>query len=380
MYAGFLAALATASTIEQFDPVFSGTSEPLALVVGATVIFVVGVLDDLLEVSAPAKMAGYVLAASLLALLGVTMLFFKVPFGGFISLSPDMAFFLTVLWVIGMVTAVNWIDGLDGLAAGIVAIAAGAFALYSDRLFDQGLLPNDSNSISPLIAVVTLGLCLGFLPWNFHPARIFMGESGASLLGLLMAASTLLVGGQTAEDASGSTFFFFAPLVVPIVIMGVPILDTAFAILRRAGRREGVATADKGHLHHRLVRLGHGQRRSVLILWAWTAILSGMALWPTYTDRGNAFVPFGAAALAVALYTILHPEVRRARAEQLVLPLEPEPETEPGSDREDAGSAAVAGEHAGPAVPAPPANGGAATNGGGAKTNGSGARRSAGPG
>ncbi len=315
MYAGFLAAMAVATQVHQFDPVFQDTSEPIAILIGATLIFAVGVIDDLIEVSAPAKLAGQVLAASVMVLLGVTMLFFRIPFGGYVSLSPDLAFFLTVVWVIGMVTAVNWIDGLDGLAAGIVAIAAGAFALYSAKLFDLGLLPNDSNSISPLIAVIALGLCLGFLPWNFQPARIFMGESGASLLGLLMATSTLLVGGQTAETTSGSTFFFFAPLFIPIVIMGVPIFDTAFAIIRRASRREGVANADKGHLHHRLVRLGHGHRRSVLILWAWTAILSGLALWPLYTKHGNGFVPLGVAALAVALYTVLHPEVRRVRAE-----------------------------------------------------------------
>jgi UDP-GlcNAc:undecaprenyl-phosphate GlcNAc-1-phosphate transferase len=142
-----------------------------------------------------------------------------------------------------------------------------------------------------------------------------------------MASSTLLVGGQTAEDTSGGTFFFFAPLFIPFFILGVPILDTLFAIIRRAKGRTGVAVADKQHLHHRLMRLGHGQRRSVLILWAWTAILSGIALWPVYSNRDAGFVPFGAAALAVALYTILHPEVRRTRAgEQLQLPLGPAPD------------------------------------------------------
>jgi UDP-GlcNAc:undecaprenyl-phosphate GlcNAc-1-phosphate transferase len=235
-----------------------------------------------------------------------------------------------VLWVVGMANAVNLIDGLDGLAAGIVAIAAGTFALYSARLFDLGLLPNASNSISPLIAVIVLGMCLGFLPFNFHPARIFMGDGGALLLGLLMASSTLLVGGQTAEATSGTTFFFFAPLFIPFLILGVPILDTAFAIVRRAGRRTGVAVADKDHLHHRLMRLGHGQVRSVLILWAWTALLSGLALWPLYWKDVNALVPFGVMALAVALYTVLHPEARRTRAgdgDQLELELDGRPET-----------------------------------------------------
>jgi UDP-GlcNAc:undecaprenyl-phosphate GlcNAc-1-phosphate transferase len=326
MYFGFLAGMAAATQVPQFDPVFSGNSEPIAILLGATVIVAVGVVDDLREVSPPAKMSGQVLAACTLAFLGVTMLFFRIPFGGIISLSPDMAFFLTVLWVVGMVQAINLIDGLDGLAAGIVAIAAGAFALYGDRLFDKGLLPNDSNSISPLLAVVILGICLGFLPWNFQPARIFMGESGASLLGLLMAASTLLVGGQTAESVSGSTYFFFAPLFIPIVILGVPIFDTAFAIVRRASKGQSAAHADKDHLHHRLLRLGHGQRRAVLILWAWTALLSGFALWPVYTAQGNVLVPFVAVALGIGLYTVFHPEARRARehAQQLVLELDPD--------------------------------------------------------
>jgi UDP-GlcNAc:undecaprenyl-phosphate/decaprenyl-phosphate GlcNAc-1-phosphate transferase len=313
MFIGFLAGMAAASRIHQFDPVFEGTSEPVGIILAATIIFLVGMIDDLREVSAPAKVAGQVLAGGVLSLLGVTMLYFRVPFGDYVALSPDLAPLITVLWVIGMANAVNLIDGLDGLAAGIVGIAAGAFALYSSRLFDLGLLPNASNSISPLIAVIVLGMCVGFLPFNFHPARIFLGDGGALLLGMLMASSTLLVGGQTAEDSTGSTFFFFAPLFIPFFILGVPILDTAFAIVRRASRRSGVSVADKEHLHHRLMRLGHGQRRSVLILWAWTAILSGFALYPVFTHKGNAVVPFGAAALAVALYTVLHPEVRRAR-------------------------------------------------------------------
>ncbi|MDP9418740.1 MAG: undecaprenyl/decaprenyl-phosphate alpha-N-acetylglucosaminyl 1-phosphate transferase, partial [Actinomycetota bacterium] len=234
MYAGFLAAVAVATQIPQFDGVFGDTSEALGVVLGATVIFVVGVVDDLREVSAPAKVAGQVLAGSVLSLFGVTMLFFRIPFGDIVLLSPDLAPLVTVLWVVGMANAVNLIDGLDGLAAGIVAIAAGAFFLYADRLFDENLLPD--NSVSPLIAIIVLGVCLGFLPHNFHPARIFMGDGGAMLLGLLMATPTLLVGGQTNEGFSGQTFFFFAPLFIPFFILGVPILDMAFAIVRRASR------------------------------------------------------------------------------------------------------------------------------------------------
>jgi UDP-GlcNAc:undecaprenyl-phosphate GlcNAc-1-phosphate transferase len=328
MYLAFLAAMAVAYVIPQFrDNIFSGSSEPLGVVLGATVIFGVGLLDDLRDVSAPAKLAGQVAAAMGLYWLGVTMFYFRVPFADVIVLSPDIIPLVTVVWVALMANAVNLIDGLDGLAAGIVAIAAGAFFLYGDRLFKSGVLPDDN--VGPLVAVIVVGMCIGFLPHNFHPARIFMGDSGALLLGTLMAASTMVVGGRADQPFSGQTYFFFAPIFIPFFILGVPIVDTLFAVVRRAVRRAGVAEADKEHLHHRLMRLGHGQRRSVLILWAWTAILSGIVLMPTYTNRGNAVVPFLVAALAVALYTLFHPGVRAARAtghvEQQELPLEDVP-------------------------------------------------------
>jgi UDP-GlcNAc:undecaprenyl-phosphate GlcNAc-1-phosphate transferase len=214
-----------------------------------------------------------------------------------------------------MSQAVNLIDGLDGLAAGIVAIAAAAFFLYSRRLDDLGVLVQPN--VGPLIAIIALGVCVGFLPHNFNPARIFMGDSGALFLGLLMAVSTSVVGGRADPDSStytpGQTYFFLAPLFIPLFILGVPILDTLFAIIRRAAKRQGVATADKGHLHHRLMNLGHGQRRSVLILWLWTAILSGFVLYPIFTKARTALIPIGTAAIALSLYTVLHPEVRRQR-------------------------------------------------------------------
>ncbi|MER3453282.1 MAG: undecaprenyl/decaprenyl-phosphate alpha-N-acetylglucosaminyl 1-phosphate transferase, partial [Acidimicrobiia bacterium] len=238
MYAAFVAAMGVASLLPQFrEHVFRGSSEPLGVVLAATVITVVGLLDDLREVSAPAKVAGQVMAAMALYFLGVTLYFFRVPFAGTVVLSPDAIPLVTVLWVVVMANAVNLVDGLDGLAAGIVGIAAAAFFLYADRLFKAGLLPDDS--VGPLIAAAVVGMCAGFLPHNFHPARIFMGDTGALFLGLLMAASTMVVGGRTDQPFSGQTFFFFAPVAIPFVVLGVPILDTAFAVLRRAVRRSG---------------------------------------------------------------------------------------------------------------------------------------------
>jgi len=310
MFVAFLAAMVVASQLPRFKPIFQNSSEPLGIVLGGSIIFMVGLIDDLRDVSAPAKVAGQVLAASVLYFLGVTMFNFKVPFAGFIVLSPDLTPLLTVLWVVGIANAVNLIDGLDGLAGGIVAIAAGAFFVYGQRLVDLGVL--SANNMGPLIAILACGVCVGFLPHNFHRAKVFMGDAGAMFLGLLMAGSTMVVGGRT-PDVSGETYFFFAPLFIPFFILGVPILDTLFAIIRRMARGSGVSTPDKDHLHHRLIRLGHGHRRSVLILWAWTAILSGFVLYPLFTRHGNAVIPFAALGLGVALYTLFHPGLRRGQ-------------------------------------------------------------------
>ncbi|MCU1483809.1 MAG: wecA [Actinomycetia bacterium] len=348
MLLGFLAALGVAWRMQGFDPMFEGSSVPLGIAIGAVVLCGVGTLDDIREVSAPAKTAGMVLGGSVMYLLGVSLLYFRFPFvDGLLVLGPDLAPLVTVLWVLGMANAVNLIDGLDGLAAGIVAIAAGSFFLYGHRLAnaDVGLISPDNPST--LIAISVAGICLGFLPHNFNPARIFMGDGGALMLGGLMAASTIMVGGQVSDPYSGQAFFFFAPLFIPFFVMGVPIIDTVFAIVRRARKRAGLAEADKDHLHHRLMRLGHGHRRAVVILWAWSALLSGIALYPVYTRKGDAIVPIGVVALALVLLTFLHPGVRQAReaeAEVVELPVPGEAPADGGPVPADAnGDAAAVG-------------------------------------
>lgn len=318
MLGGVFVGLLAGWMVPELREIYAASTELLGLVAAVCVIYLVGMLDDIRDISAPAKTAGMVLAGSIMSLAGISILVFRVPFFSLTLLSPDWSAFVTVVWVVALANAVNLIDGLDGLAAGIVAIAAGTFFAYSLQLSDEGLLlPGNPGA---LIAIVTLGVCLGFLPYNFHPAKIFMGDGGALMLGLLMAASTAVVGGRTSEDFSGQSFFFFAPIFIPVIILGVPIFDTVFAVLRRATQRTGVATADKGHLHHRLMRLGHGHRSSVLILWGWSLLLSLFVLYPTYTDEGNAFVPAGIAAFGLVLYTVLHPTVRRTRAEAQAAP------------------------------------------------------------
>ncbi len=315
MLFGFFVALLVALSLGRFDILFEDNSEPIGIALAALVVFATGFFDDIFDMAPPGKVTGVVLAGLVLWWFGATMFYFRVPFFDVIILSSDWTPLVTVLWVLGMTQAINFIDGLDGLAAGIVAIGATAFFLYANKLDDLGLLAEQN--LGPLIAIITAGISLGFLPHNFNPARIFMGDSGAFLLGLLLAVSTSVVGGRADPNAQGfvgQTFFFFAPLAIPLLILGVPILDTLFAIVRRASKRQALDVADKGHLHHRLMNLGHGHRRSVLILWTWTALLSGFVLYPVLTGENPSYLSFGVGALGIVLYTVLHPSVRRKRA------------------------------------------------------------------
>lgn len=142
-----------------------------------------------------------------------------------------------------------------------------------------------------------------------------MGDSGSLLLGLLMAASTIVIGGR-APEVSGTTYFFFAPLFLPLFILGVPIADMAFAFIRRTARGQSFHTPDKDHLHHRLLRLGHGHRRSVIILWLWTALLSAVVLFPLFTKSGSSFIPLVAAGFGLLLYTLFRPGLKYTGGDQ----------------------------------------------------------------
>ena len=246
MFLGFMVAVLAAAAVPQLRPIFQDSPEMTGVVLAAGAMFAVGLIDDVRDMSAPAKMAGQVLAASILYFSGVTMYELKIPLAGFFVLTPGIVPLITAAWVIALTNAVNLIDGLDGLAAGVVAIGGGALAIYGIRLQGLGLLPSDN--IGPLVAVVACGICLGFLPFNFNPARIFMGDAGAHFLGLLMAASTMVIGGRvpTAVPISGVTYFFFAPLFIPLLILGVPLVDMAFAFVRRTAQGNGLRHPGQG--------------------------------------------------------------------------------------------------------------------------------------
>jgi UDP-GlcNAc:undecaprenyl-phosphate GlcNAc-1-phosphate transferase len=308
MFIGFCIALLAAFAIPSLRTIITSSHEMMGVLLAVGVIFVVGVVDDFRDMSAPAKVAGQILAASILYFSGCTMYQLKLPFAGFIVLGPSVLPIITAIWVFALCNAINLIDGLDGLAGGIVAIASGTLCLYGLRLEDLGLLP--ATNVGPLIAALTCGICLGFLRDNFYPAKLFMGDAGALMLGLLMSASTMVIGGRT-PPASGQTFFFFAPLLIPVFILGVPLLDAVWAFVRRTASGQGFHTPDKNHIHHRLMRLGHGHRRTVIILWLWTALLCGFVLFPLFQARINVFIPFGVALLLVGLFTWFSPLASR---------------------------------------------------------------------
>ncbi|MFZ9076684.1 MAG: glycosyltransferase family 4 protein [Ilumatobacteraceae bacterium] len=312
MFVGILAGIVGASIMGDFDPIFDDSTEIIGVVVACSITFALGLLDDGRDISPPAKVSGLVVAAISLVWFGVTMFQFRVPFLDVFVLSDDWVPLFTVLWLLGMTQAVNLIDGLDGLAAGIVAIGAGSFFIYSQDLTAGNLLPQPN--IGPLVAIIAVGVCLGFLPFNFNPARIFMGDSGALLLGLLMAVATSVVGGRADPDtqsANGQTYFFLAPIFISLLVLAVPIVDVIFALVRRTASGRSVAEADMGHLHHRLIQLGHGPRRAVVILWGWAALFSTVVLFSALYSTGSALVLLVLAGTALSLFTVLHPRLRR---------------------------------------------------------------------
>ncbi len=308
MLVGLCVGVLVAAGVPALHTVIQSSHEVLGVLLAAGAIFVVGVVDDFREMSAPAKVAGQFLASSILYFSGATMYQLKLPFAGFVVLGPSILPVITAVWVFALCNAINLIDGLDGLAGGIVAIASGTLCLYGLRLEDLGLLP--VTNVGPLVAALTFGICVGFLRDNFHPAKLFMGDAGSLLLGLLMSAATMVIGGRT-PPASGVTFFFFAPLLIPVFILGVPLADAVWAFARRTASGQGFHTPDKNHIHHRLMRLGHGHRRTVIILWLWTAVLCGFVLFPLFSPSVNVFIPFGVAVLLIGLLTWFSPLLER---------------------------------------------------------------------
>ncbi|WP_066078541.1 MraY family glycosyltransferase [Pseudoclavibacter albus] len=277
MYLGFMVAIVVASQIEQFHLVFGQPERVWAIVGATTLIMVIGVLDDFVDLDWMTKLGGQMISAVILAWQGVAIT--SLPIGGLTVGSPLMSLAFTVLAVVLVMNAVNFIDGLDGLVAGIALIANGVFLLYS--YFLSAFAGQTGRfTMAALISAIIIGMCLGFLPINWNPAKMFMGDGGALQLGLLMATSAVAVTGEVDPMTIKSEQFLpaFLPIVIPFAVLIVPLLDLTMAVVRRMSAGKSPFSADRKHLHHRLLDMGHTQLRAVLIFYAWTAVVSGGAL------------------------------------------------------------------------------------------------------
>jgi UDP-GlcNAc:undecaprenyl-phosphate GlcNAc-1-phosphate transferase len=291
------------------------TAEIRGILLGASVACVVGAIDDFTGLSPPAKLGGQVLAAAIPTAFGVWIDHFTFPFVGVVDLSAWIGVPLTVIWIVAVMNMVNFLDGMDGLAAGVCAISGVTFSVLALSL---------GKVDAAILSAVVAGACIGFLRHNFFPARIFMGDSGALVLGFTLA--TVSIAGLL---KTASTIVLFLPLVV----LAVPIIDTSFVVAKRLKYRRPIHGADRSHLHHRFVNIGFSQRRAAVTMWAWTATLGAAALatrfvpfreggewhpWETLAVVGIALV-----ALAFSLYVVYlleivklaNPRIRRRERE-----------------------------------------------------------------
>jgi UDP-GlcNAc:undecaprenyl-phosphate GlcNAc-1-phosphate transferase len=310
MWAGFLVAMGVSRLLPFFDPMHRTAAEPVAALVTCTLMVALGAIDDRRGTSALAKLTAQIFIAGILVLLGVQLAYFVLPGAGLAVLGTDEAVPLTILWVVAAANAINLVDGLDGLAAGMVGIAAAAFFVYMIR----GDVPSETGSVAALLSAITVGVCVGFLPWNFHPARIFMGDTGSMLLGMLVAVATIAgVGRDLGPPTRGDVAVIALPILVPLLVLGIPFLDVLLAIVRRTRKGLGIAHADKEHIFHRLMDIGHGHRQTVLLMYLWSALLSGSALAIGVVDTRLVAGAIVACALVLFLVTALPRFLERRR-------------------------------------------------------------------
>lgn len=272
MFAGITAAIVMASTLPFLQGVYDNPRPLVGIVGGAGLVVLLGVADDIWDLDWLTKLMGQVLAAGFLAWQGVQL--YQLPIGGVTVSSSRMWTFVTVIAVVVAMNAVNFVDGLDGLAAGVLAIGGGAFFLYCYLL--TRATSGDYASLSTLVLAALVGACLGFLPHNLYPARIFMGDSGSMLLGFVLAAAAIVVTGQIDPEqvTRRQSFPAFLPMLLPIAVLLLPLLDMGLAIVRRTIQGKSPFHPDRLHLHHRLLALGHSHRRAVAIMYVWTAVFA----------------------------------------------------------------------------------------------------------
>jgi UDP-GlcNAc:undecaprenyl-phosphate GlcNAc-1-phosphate transferase len=273
IFLGLATTIALASRVPFLAAVFQTSGAAWAVIGGAALVCVIGVIDDIIDLDWMAKLAGQVFAAWIVAWGGVQLV--SVPIGGLTIASSPLSLTVTMIVVVVAINAVNFVDGLDGLAAGMMAIGGSAFFLYT-YVIQRNASPGDYSSLATLILAALVGACLGFLPHNLHPARIFMGDSGSMVLGLTMASAAIIVTGQIDPGIVSNRVLLpaFVPILLPIMVVAIPLFDMALAVITRMLRGKSPWAADSHHVHHRLLAFGHSHRWAVSVLYVWTAVLS----------------------------------------------------------------------------------------------------------
>nr|WP_183095758.1 MraY family glycosyltransferase [Nocardioides stalactiti] len=284
-----------------------------SVLLAGALVCAVGVLDDIFDLDALTKFGGQVVAVGALVYSGVQFRFLYQPDGSVLSLDGTQGALLTAVLVLTTVNAVNFIDGLDGLAAGVIGISALAFFLFSYQLSVE--IEIERAQTGALLAAALAGACAGFLVHNFHPARLFMGDSGSMLLGLVLSATAITVTtqfgptdlSQAGDDTRANWLLLLLPIALPILILVVPLADLLLAVVRRTAAGRSPFAPDKQHLHHRLLEIGHSHRRAVLIMWLWAGWIGFGAVVASLNDDPVVWIGIGIAFVITVALTFLVP-------------------------------------------------------------------------
>lgn len=312
IYGGFAAALLISAQLPHLQNVFVAKTW-IGLLLAGGLITVIGVIDDRWGMDALSKLAGQIAAAGILVWQGVQLLWLPLP-GTQLSLGPWLGAMVSILLIVVTINAVNFADGLDGLAAGIVGISSLAFfAYYYVVAVEQGFV---RQSYPAMIAIILAGTCVGFLFHNFHPARVFMGDTGSMLLGLLLTSITITVTGQfdantAREEFNSSGLVVFLPILLPLLVIALPLADLVLAVLRRTLAGKSPFAPDRGHLHHRLLDMGHTHTRAVLLMYLWAGIVAFAAVSLSIFDSPFIVLTVTVLVATCAVGLIALPRLRR---------------------------------------------------------------------
>ena len=282
IFAGMVVAFIFASQVPYLRGIFEGDlsrcmegscNSAWTILIGAGLVCLLGIADDIWDLDWMIKLVGQVVAAGFVAWQGVQLI--SVPIGGLTIGSARTSMIVTVFFIVLVMNAVNFVDGLDGLAAGIVAIGGAGFFVYT-YLLTQVTSPGGYASVAITVLAALVGACVGFLPHNFHPAKIFMGDSGSMVLGFMMASASILVTGQINPSvlAAGKTIPAIAPLLLPAAVLILPLVDMTLAVIRRMAAGKSPFAADRLHIHHRLLGLGHSHLQAVWVMYLWSAVFA----------------------------------------------------------------------------------------------------------